>query len=220
MWISPAFAQARSARVPLVVVIAIWRPRTFSGVNSRGEFPKLKSTPPLCAASMRNPPRSPAKRISEFCFRRDTASPISDTGMISSAPLKRAVSIVVVARRMSNTTQVVCKRSRTSRAAYSAGEKRTSICLSDIVAMVGISRGVSKSLRAHVMEKVLLGVASVWAEMRLHEQPPSSFERNPEPGKLFHHENLQVYRTGLSFMEWFTSQPQGKELSHKSDSAN
>ncbi len=32
---------------------------------------------------------------------------------------------------------------------------------------------------------------------------------------MFHHENLQVYRTGLSFIEWFTSQPQGKELSDK-----
>ena len=29
---------------------------------------------------------------------------------------------------------------------------------------------------------------------------------------MFHHETLQVYRTALDFMEWFTSRSAGKEL--------
>ncbi len=123
---SAACAHARKARVPFVVVIAIRRPRTFSGVNSRGELPKSKSTLPVMSARIRCPPRSPASNKVASFARNANASGISETGIISDAPFSKAVSIVVVARRMSNTTQVVVERSRPAKAAYSAGFKITS----------------------------------------------------------------------------------------------
>ena len=60
--------QARSARVPLVVVETIVLPRTISGVNSRGELPRSKSVPPVCAARIFTPSRSPASRTSGLFF--------------------------------------------------------------------------------------------------------------------------------------------------------
>src|ERR1041385_8819557 len=118
---------------------------------------------------MRKPSRSPARRMFESLARRARASGISETGMISAAPFANAVSVVVVARKMWKTTQVVWERSRERRVEYSVGEKRTSMRLSDIGAMVEVSPSVSKPLRAHVVEEVLLGVAGVGTEMGLDE---------------------------------------------------
>src|SRR5438309_1182756 len=50
-----AWAQARSARVPLVVVMTIVLPRTFSGRNSRGEL--LKSLQRYLAPRKIKPPQ-------------------------------------------------------------------------------------------------------------------------------------------------------------------
>jgi four helix bundle protein len=63
--------------------------------------------------------------------------------------------------------------------------------------------------------RMLVGLRKAWAEPRFQEEPPSISKPNSKSEALFHHENLQVYRTGLSFMDWFVSQPAGKELSDK-----
>ena len=82
----PAPAQARSARVPLVVDMMIVRPRTRSGVNSQGELPRSNSVPPVRSARMRTPSRSPARRASGSRARAASASGISATGRMASAP--------------------------------------------------------------------------------------------------------------------------------------
>lgn len=79
-------AQARRARVPLVVVMTIVLPRTRPGVNSRGELPRSNSVPPANPAGMRTPPRSPASSTSGRSRRMASASWISATGMMASAP--------------------------------------------------------------------------------------------------------------------------------------
>src|SRR6266478_2520946 len=73
--------------------------------------------------------------------------------MIALAPLASAVTMELVARRMSKTTHTVWLKSRSFRAANSAGLNRTSRVLMDL-------------FRSHVMEKVLLGEACIWSEMR------------------------------------------------------
>src|SRR5207248_54712 len=111
-------------------------------------------------------PRSPARRSCGSLARKARASGISATGMISDAPFANAVSIVVVARRMSNTMHVVCDKSRAGKDAYSPGESRTSIFKSDIGAS---ESGLRAGGDAHVVEEVLLGVAGVEAEVGLDE---------------------------------------------------
>ena len=106
MYTASALPQASRARVPLVVVMMISRPSTRLRVNSRGELPRSKSGPPVWRARMRNPSRSPANNASGWHCLRATASAISRVGRIAVAPCPRASSIVDVALRTSNTTQV------------------------------------------------------------------------------------------------------------------
>src|SRR5882762_7421974 len=75
---------------------------------------------------MRKPSRSPARSTSGLVLRTLRASAISETGMIAAAPFARAVTMELVARSTSNTTQTVWLRSRSLRATNSAGLKRTS----------------------------------------------------------------------------------------------
>ena len=119
--------QARNARVPLVVVETMILPRTFSGVYSRGELPKSKSIPPVCAARILTPSRSPPSKTSGCFCRMASASAISLTGMTPFAPLCSAVTNVLVARSTSNTTQTTSRKSRLASAGNSAGERMTSI---------------------------------------------------------------------------------------------
>ena len=105
-------AQARNARVPLVVVLTMILPRTFSRLNSRGELPKSKSAPPDRVARILTPSRSPASSASGNFSRKAMASGISLTGMTACAPLCSAVTNVLVARRTSNTTHAVPRKSR------------------------------------------------------------------------------------------------------------
>ena len=121
-----AWVQARKALVPLVVVITIIRPPTLSLVNSRGELPKSNAMLPVRLASMRTPLRSPASSSSGCRFRRARASAISSTGIAATAPLASAVTIVLVARSTSNTTQTVSRKSRPFNAVNSAGAKSAS----------------------------------------------------------------------------------------------
>ena len=102
-----ALAQARRARVPLVVVEMSFLPATISAVYSRGELPRSNAVPLACAAVMRSPSRSPQRRASGCCAWAASASSILATGRMASAPLAEAVTMLEVARRMSNTTQVV-----------------------------------------------------------------------------------------------------------------
>ena len=127
-----AWAQARNARVPLVVVATMDMPATFSRENSRGELPRSKSTPPVCAACILKPSRSPASstdsalRTPHSALLTASASEISLTGMISFAPFASAVTNVLVARRMSNTTHAVCRRSRRASVGNSVGDRMVS----------------------------------------------------------------------------------------------
>src|ERR1043165_3815441 len=191
-----ARAQARSARVPFVVVMTMVRPPTFSRVNSWGELPRSNSILPVRSAWMRTPPRSPASKTSgRLCFRL-SASGISTTGIIAAAPLARAVTMVLVARRTSKTTQTIWPRSSFSRAVNSAGVKMTSrggctgrvefaikttiriTIKSESAAgkLFSVSRLLPPPicLRSHIMKEVLLRVASMGTEMDLREalQPP------------------------------------------------
>src|ERR1019366_9107850 len=56
-----------------------------------------------------------------------TASEISLTGIIFFAPFCKAVTKVLVARRMSKTTQAVSRKSRWASAGNSVGDRRVSI---------------------------------------------------------------------------------------------
>ena len=125
MWTDSALRQASRARVPLVVVMMISRPATRSRVNSRGELPRSKSTPPVKWALMRNPSRSPASNASGWPVRSASASAISRAGKMPVAPLPKASSMVEVALRTSKTTHVTPRRSFAATASYSDGENST-----------------------------------------------------------------------------------------------
>ena len=65
--------------------------------------------------------------------------------------------------------------------------------------------------------RMLIGLRKAWNQSIAQEDP---IAYTPESNKLlslplFHHEQLEVYRTALGFMEWFVSQPQAKALSHR-----
>src|SRR5436190_24348841 len=94
-----------------------------------------------------------------------------------------------VALRISNTTQVVWRNRRTSTAWKSAGVKRTSTLFIFCAANAG----------PHVVEKVLLGVARIWTEVRLCEikQPlrRRAAARKIELPQSFQNPNVQ--RKGL-----------------------
>ena len=118
-------AQARNAREPLVVVRTMVRCWTLSRVNSRGELPRSNSAPPVRAARMRTPSRSPPSSNSGRARFKASASGISATGMTAAAPFANAVTMVLVARRTSKTTHTVSDKSRCGSVANSAGVKST-----------------------------------------------------------------------------------------------
>src|SRR6266478_6376582 len=104
---------------------------------------------------MRKPSRSPARRTSGLVLRTLRASEISETGIIAAAPFARAVTMELVARSTSKTTQTVWLKSRSLRALNSAGLNKTS--------RVFIS-GPS-GLCTHVVEQVLLGETGMGPKM-------------------------------------------------------
>jgi four helix bundle protein len=64
--------------------------------------------------------------------------------------------------------------------------------------------------------RMLIGLRKAWGES-LNEEPgdyslnqPKEFQRGS-----FHHERLDVYQTGLRFIEWFAAQKGTKELSNR-----
>ena len=171
-----AFAHACNARVPLVVVETMVFPGTFSGVNSRGELPKSKSIPPDCAARIFTPSRSPASKTSGCRRRSATASAISLTGIISCAPCCKAVTNVLVARRMSKTTQAVLRKSRWASAGNSVGDRRVSIFI----------LGAGDSIIFPGQNSTLAFAA--WADdLRI---------RLPHPRSLAKYSSLQLWRDG------------------------
>ena len=119
-----AVRQARRARVPLVVVEMMVLPRTISGANSRGELPRSKFTPPVWAAPILTPSRSPASRAPGWVCRPARAAAISPTGMTRAAPWCRAVTKVEVARSTSKTTHRVSAKSSGCKRGSSAGVSR------------------------------------------------------------------------------------------------
>src|SRR5437016_3229306 len=175
-----AWAQARSARVPLVVVMTIVLPRTFSGRNSRGELPKSKSMPPVWSAPIRNPLRSPASNTSGLSSLMASASGISPAGMIASAPLASAVIMEVVARRISSTTHVVRPSSRWLSAEDSAGENNTSMLR--VIRPVKLSF-VQFCVNPRVVKQVLLRVTRMGPEMGRREFM-QSLQRDVAPRKI------------------------------------
>src|SRR5205814_10232066 len=127
--------------------------------------------------------------------RMASASGISDTGMTASAPLPSAVIIVVVARRMSSTTQAVRPRSRWASAENSAGENSTSMLRVMCSAKIFFFQFC---VNPRVVKQILLGIAPAGAEMcgRKLVQP---FHRNGPPGKIqsaqgFHHPDINRER--------------------------
>jgi len=72
-----------------------------------------------------------------------------------------------------------------------------------------------EKLRLCEITKMLIGLRNAWAQSIAREEPgayhPESLKEQTEP--LFHHEGLEVYRVALSFIEWFVSRPEAKELS-------
>src|SRR5881394_3937571 len=190
-----AWAQARSARVPLVVVMTIVLPRTFSGRNSRGELPKSKSTPPVWSARIRNPLRSPANNTSGLSSLMASASGISPAGMIASAPLASAVIMEVVARRISSTTHAVRPKSRWASADDSAGENSTSMLL--VMRPVKISI-VQLCVNPRVVKQVLLRVTCIRTEMGRRELMQSlqrcTAPREIKPPERLHHPDIHRKR--------------------------
>jgi four helix bundle protein len=65
--------------------------------------------------------------------------------------------------------------------------------------------------------KMLIGLRKAWAESGAREDPgPYTTASMETPlATLFHHENLDVYRAALGFMEWFAFGPMGDGLSDR-----
>jgi len=65
--------------------------------------------------------------------------------------------------------------------------------------------------------KMLVGLRKSWELCALGEVPPAygSREDSAQPGPLFAHERLEVYRVGLEFSGWFNGLPAGAELSSR-----
>src|SRR5262245_61640327 len=121
---TPTAAAARAAsraRVPLLVVNTITRPRTRSGVQSTGELPRSN---PAIGSPRRSPAVSAVPRGSVPARRR--ASSGSATGTIPAQPLPSAVTIVVDARSTSMTRTAAPSTERPVRAsAVGATSTRT-----------------------------------------------------------------------------------------------
>ncbi len=105
MTVRAAFAAVAIARVPFVVVSTIVLPRTRAGVNSTGELERSK---PGTGRHLRSPASSFLSR-SAGRTRREAVS-TSAIGMILSAPLSIAATIVLDALSTSmTTTEAFCK---------------------------------------------------------------------------------------------------------------
>jgi four helix bundle protein len=65
--------------------------------------------------------------------------------------------------------------------------------------------------------KMLVGLRKSWELCRLGEEPLAYGDREDpaQPGPLFAHERLDVYRVGLDFVGWFNGLPAGAELSSR-----
>jgi four helix bundle protein len=66
---------------------------------------------------------------------------------------------------------------------------------------------------------MLIALRKAWLASAIREDP-TGYQAGPiapEPERLFHHERLEVYQVGLTFVRWFTAQPGGQELSHRLD---
>src|SRR5258708_11964219 len=113
-----AFRTCSRAVVPFVVVTMICWPRTF--LNSLGELPKSKpggGTPCL----------SPASNRSGLLFFHSRAASTVFTGKKQATPWASPVIILKAARRTSNTTTTVSRKSVSFKRLISAGESATSI---------------------------------------------------------------------------------------------
>ena len=120
--------QARSARVPFVVVETIVLPRTFWRVYSRGELPRSKSIPPAenadavaFAAKAKLPERA------FFNFQQFLYGNFGDGNDFLRAVVQRRRKMCSSRRSTSNARRnTVPSKSRPASAANSAGVKRTS----------------------------------------------------------------------------------------------
>src|SRR5258708_430894 len=81
---------------------------------------------------MIKPSRSPARRARGLRRRTASAWGMVETGMMPVAPFPSAVTMLVVARKTSNTTHVVSRKSRALNASNSAGDKRTSNVIEEL----------------------------------------------------------------------------------------
>ncbi len=63
---------------------------------------------------------------------------------------------------------------------------------------------------------MLVGLRKAWDRCHIREDSGAyGSEQFTGAEPLFYHERLEVYRTALSFMGWFVSQPEGEALSHR-----
>jgi four helix bundle protein len=65
--------------------------------------------------------------------------------------------------------------------------------------------------------RMLIGLRKAWRQPHFGEDPVPFQVRQPQLGThpLFHHESLDVYQTGLRFIEWWVALPGAMELSHQ-----
>src|SRR5439155_8071600 len=123
--------------------------------------------------------------------RMASASGISATGMIASAPLPNAVIMVVVARRISSTTQPVRSRSRWAKAENSAGENNTSMLR--IMGTIRFSF-FQFCVNPRVVKEVLLRITRPGTEMcrgkLLQSRQRHGSSRKVQPAQRLHHPDI------------------------------
>jgi four helix bundle protein len=79
--------------------------------------------------------------------------------------------------------------------------------IAGIKALVATAAAHQQKQRLCEITKMLIGLRKVWDTWRAEENtiPYGAEPAEHQPQPLFHHENLEVYRVGLRWMEWFVS---------------
>ena len=78
--------------------------------------------------------------------------------------------------------------------------------LAEIRQLITSAQSYAEKLRLCEITKMLIGLRKAWDQACLEEEPGPYETSGSGHRRLFYHEGLDVYRLGLSFVEWFDRQ--------------
>jgi four helix bundle protein len=101
---------------------------------------------------------------------------------------------------------------------YAVGSSFECAACIDIAVLKGLlddAAAVENKTRLLEICKMLIGLRNSWKTPRVAEDgvPYASAQNDASSGRVFHHENLDMYRVSLDFYRWFISTEPGKTLS-------